>query len=218
MQAKLKIVSKKKGEAVNKPTSKGDLTKSFILDAALHLAGRDGLEGLTIGLIAERMSMSKSGVFAHFESRESLQIEVIQEYNRRFKQFVFDPSMKQARGLPRLEMMLDLWINLSISELTTGCIYISGAIELDDRPGPVRDELVQIVQNWRSALKRAIQQSIEEGHLRKNCDPRLMLFAIYSAILGLQHDARFLKEADSIDIVKQCLKQIIDDRKPKLKV
>jgi AcrR family transcriptional regulator len=215
MRADLKLVTQKTDTSVNKHKSKGDLTKSLILDAALHLAGRDGLEGLTIGLLADRMNMSKSGVFAHFESRESLQIEVIQEYNRRFKQFVFDPSMKLPRGLPRLEMMLDLWISLSISELTTGCIYISGAIELDDRPGPVRDELVQIVQNWRSALMRAIQQSIEEGHLRNNCDPRLMLFAIYSAILGLQHDARFLQVEDSIDVAKICLKKIIDDRKPK---
>ncbi len=214
MSHDLKLVSNNTEPHESKHISKGDLTKSLILDAALHLAGRDGLEGLTIGLIAERMKMSKSGVFAHFDSRESLQIEVIQEYNRRFKRFVFDPSMKQPRGLPRLEMMLDLWINLSISELTTGCIYISGAIELDDRPGPVRDELVHIVQNWRSALMRAIQMSIKEGHLRKDCDPRIMLFAIYSAILGLQHDARFLRVEDSIDVAKQYLKEIIDDRRP----
>ena len=202
------------GSQKSMPISKGDLTKSLILDAALHLVGTYGLEGLTIGLIAERMNMSKSGVFAHFESRESLQIEVIQEYNRRFKRFVFDPSIKLPRGLPRLEMMLDLWISLSISELTTGCLFISGAIELDDRPGIVRDELVQIVQTWRNALNKAIQMSIDEGHLRKDCDPRIMLFAIYAAILGLQHDARFLKMEDSIDVTKVCLKKIIDERKP----
>jgi AcrR family transcriptional regulator len=215
MRLNLKLVSQKNEQHESKNISKGDLTKSLILDVALHLAGSDGLEGLTIGLIAERMKMSKSGVFAHFQSRENLQIEVIQEYNKRFKQYVFDPSMKQTRGLPRLEMMLDLWINLSISELTTGCIYISGAIELDDRPGPVRDQLVQIVQNWRSALMRAIQIAIKEGHLRKDCDPKIMLFAIYASILGLQHDVRFLRVEDSIDIAKQYLKKIIDDMKPK---
>ncbi len=214
MRSELKLVARN-GDASDKSIlSKGDLTKSLILDAALHLAGRDGLEGLTIGSIAERMKMSKSGVYAHFDSRESLQIEVIQEYNRRFREFVFDPALKLARGLPRLEKLLELWMSLSISELTSGCIYISGAIELDDHQGPVREELVKIVQDWRNALIRAIQMAIDEGHLKNDCNPRLMLFAIYSAILGLQHDARFLKCADSIEVAKKYLKEIIDERRP----
>jgi AcrR family transcriptional regulator len=192
---------------------KGELTRVAILDAALELAARDGLEGLTIGLIADRMQMSKSGVFAHFGSREDLQLEVVREYHRRFQKNVFQTSLDKPKGLPRLERMLELWIELRIHELTSGCIYISGAVEFDDRPGTVRDQLVKSVDMWRQALLKAIKIAIEEGHLRKAADPEAMLFAIYSAILGLHHDARFLKLTKSIQLAKNLVKKIINENK-----
>jgi len=191
------------------PPSKGELTKSLILDAALYLAGRDGFEGLTIGLIAERMGMSKSGVYSHFESKENLQINVITEYHNRFRHAVFEPAMQFPRGLIRLEKMLELWTEQTISEVSTGCIYISGAFELDDKPGPVREKLVHIVKTWRATLVRAIEMAIEEKHLTNQTNPEEMLFAIYSFMLGLQHDARFLKKMTSVDIAKQHIKKIL---------
>ena len=93
---------------------KGEQTRAAILDAALDLASRDGLEGLTIGLLAERMQMSKSGVFAHFGSREDLQVEVVREYHRRFEDEVFFPSLREPRGLPRLRSMICLSDALSV--------------------------------------------------------------------------------------------------------
>ena len=115
---------------------KGEQTRAAILDAALDLASRDGLEGLTIGLLAERMQMSKSGVFAHFGSREDLQVEVVREYHRRFEDEVFFPSLREPRGLPRLRAMFARWMREAHSrKSTTGCIYISGAVEYDDRAG-----------------------------------------------------------------------------------
>lgn len=192
---------------------KGELTRAAILDAALALAARDGLEGLTIGLIADRMQMSKSGVFAHFGSREDLQLEVVREYHRRFQKNVFQSSLDRPKGLPRLERMLELWMELRIHELTNGCIYISGAVEFDDRPGAVRDQLVQSVDMWRQALLKAIKIAIQEGHLKKNSDPEAMLFGIYSAILGLHHDARFLKLTNSIQLAKDLVKKIINENK-----
>src|SRR5271163_3110615 len=114
---------------------KGEQTRAAILDAALVMAGRDGLEGLTIGLLADRMQMSKSGVFAHFGSREDLQIAVIQEYHRRFEDEVFLPSISEKRGLPRLRAMFHRWVERHAREITSGCIYVSGAVEYDDRPG-----------------------------------------------------------------------------------
>jgi AcrR family transcriptional regulator len=180
---------------------KGELTRVAILDAALELAGRDGLEGLTIGLLAERMQMSKSGVFAHFGSREDLQVEVIREYHRRFEQEVFYPSLNEARGLPRLRAMVGRWMEKRIQEVTTGCIYISGAVEYDDRAASqVRVQLVQSVQVWRSALLRAIAQAKDEGHLRADTDPQMMLFELYSFTLGLHHDARFLRLPDAVQL------------------
>ena len=176
------------------PMRKGELTRAAILDAALELASRDGLEGLTIGVLAERMQMSKSGVFAHFGSREDLQVEVVREYHKRFEQEVFYPSLTEPRGLPRLWSMVRRWMERRIQEVTTGCIYISGAVEYDDRAeSPVRDELVKSVTIWRAALARAIAQAKEEGHLRAEADPQLMLFEMYSLELGLHHAARFLR-------------------------
>lgn len=193
------------------PLSKGESTRAAILDAALSLAARDGLEGLTIGLLAERMQMSKSGVFSHFGSREDLQLEVVREYHRRFELGVFRPALLEPKGLPRLEKMLSLWMKLRIDELNSGCIYISGAIEFDDRPGVVRDQLIDSVQMWRAALEKTIHQAIEEGHFRKDCDPKVMLFQIYSFVLGLHHDVRFLKNPGSIQIAQAMIQKVIHE-------
>ncbi|MDR3096358.1 MAG: TetR/AcrR family transcriptional regulator [Paraburkholderia sp.] len=189
---------------------KGEQTRAAILDAALDLASRDGLEGLTIGLLAERMQMSKSGVFAHFGSREDLQVEVVREYHRRFEEEVFFPSLREPRGLPRLRAMLSRWIEKRIHEVTTGCIYISGAVEYDDRAdSQVRETLVASVTTWRAALMRAISQAIEEGHLRKDTDPALMLFQMYGVTLGLHHDGRFLHLPDAAEHTWAALERII---------
>jgi len=188
---------------------KGEQTRVAILDAAIELAGRDGLEGLTIGLLAERMQMSKSGVFAHFGSREDLQVEVVREYHRRFEQEVFYPSLHETRGLPRLRAMVGRWMEKRIQEVTTGCIYISGAVEYDDRAASaVREQLVQSVQMWRSALLRAIAQARDEGHLRADVNPQMMLFELYSYTLGLHHDARFLRLPDAVQLTRDALEKL----------
>lgn len=188
---------------------KGEQTRAAILQAALELASRDGLEGLTIGLLAERLQMSKSGVFAHFGSREDLQVEVVREYHRRFEQEVFYPALKAPRGLPRLQSMLDRWTVKRIAELSDGCILISGAVEFDDRTGEVRDELVHSVQMLRTALLRAIVQARDEGHLRADTDPHLMLYEMYSLMLGLHHDVRFLRIPECVEIGKAALSRLI---------
>ncbi|SAL29210.1 TetR family transcriptional regulator [Caballeronia turbans] len=189
---------------------KGEQTRAAILDAALELASRDGLEGLTIGLLAERMQMSKSGVFAHFGSREDLQVEVVREYHRRFEDEVFFPSLREARGLPRLRAMMNRWMEKRIQEVTTGCIYISGAVEYDDRAASaVREQLVHSVSMWREALLRAIRQSKDEGHLKPETDPHLMLFELYSFTLGLHHDARFLHLPEAVQLTRDALEKTI---------
>ena len=101
---------------------KGEQTRAAILDVALELASRNGLEGLTIGLLADRMNMSKSGVFAHFGSREDLQMEVLKLYHHRFEQEVFYPSVKEPRGLPRLASMFARWLKRVSVEIASGCI------------------------------------------------------------------------------------------------
>ncbi len=176
-----------------KPPPKGQQTKAAILDAALALASHMGLEGLSIGALAEVMHMSKSGVFAHFGSREELQISVVREYHARFEEEVFFPAITETRGLPRLRALFERWVRRVSVELDSGCIYISGAVEFDDRPGPVRDALATMVQTWHNALERAIRLAIDEGQLRAETDPMQMLFELHGLILALHHDARFLR-------------------------
>jgi len=176
-----------------RPLMKGRQTRATILDAALALASHMGLEGLSIGALAEVTQMSKSGVFAHFGSREELQISVVRQYHAQFSEEIFEPAMTAKRGLPRLRAMFDHWFKRVSYEIDAGCIYISGAVEFDDRPGPVRDALVSMVQTWQDALERAIRLSIAEGHLRADTDPQQMLFEVHGLILALHHDARFLR-------------------------
>ncbi len=178
---------------------KGQQTKAAILDAALGLAAHAGLEGLSIGALAEMTGMSKSGVFAHFGSREELQICVIRQYHARFEEEVFFPAIREPRGLPRLQALFGRWINRVAVELDSGCIYISGAVEFDDRPGPVRDALVSMVRSWQQALDRAIHMAIDEGHLRPETDAAQILFELHGLILALHHDARFLRSPQALE-------------------
>jgi len=177
---------------------KGQQTKAVIVDAALALAAQIGLEGLSIGAVAEITKMSKSGVFAHFGSREELQISVVREYHARFEQEVFFPAIEADRGLPRLRAMFANWMKRTSTEIDSGCIYISGASEFDDRPGPVRDALVESVSIWQAAVLRAIVQSKEEGHLNADADERQVAFEIHGLILALHYEARFLRVPGSI--------------------
>jgi len=192
-----------------KPLLKGQQTRAAILDAALGLASHVGLEGLSIGALAEVMQMSKSGVFAHFGSREELQISVIREYHARFEDEVFFPSIREARGLPRLKALFERWVRRVSVELDSGCIYISGAVEFDDRPGPVRDALASMVRAWQTALERSIRIAVEEGHLRADTDSGQMLFEIHGLILALHHDARFLRNAGVLDRARAGFERVV---------
>jgi AcrR family transcriptional regulator len=142
--------------------------------------------------------MSKSGVFAHFGSREELQISVVREYHQRFEEEVFLPAIREPRGLPRLRALFTGWVRRVALEMDSGCIYISGAVEFDDRPGPVRDALVAMVSTWHHAMQRAISIAIDEGHFKADADTHQMLFEIHGLILALHYEARFLKNPGSI--------------------
>jgi AcrR family transcriptional regulator len=190
---------------------KGELTRAAILDVALELSSRDGLEGLTIGLLADRMNMSKSGVFAHFGSREDLQLEVVKLYHHRFEQEVFFPSVREPRGLPRLQSMFDRWLARVSVEIASGCIYISGAVEYDDRPGPIREELVKMVQAWQGALQRSAHQAIEVGDLRPDTDAEQLVYEMYGLILALHHDARFLRMPGSVERARRGFERLIEN-------
>jgi AcrR family transcriptional regulator len=189
---------------------KGEQTRAAIVEAALELAARNGLEGLTIGALAERMQMSKSGVFAHFGSREDLQIAVLKAYERRFVDEVLVPGLKEKRGLPRLRAIFDRWLERTAIEAARGCIWISGAAEYDDRPGAVREELVAMVRSWQRELSRAIQQAVDAGDLPGDLDVQELVFQLYGVILVLHHDGRLLDSPDAVGRARRSFDRLVD--------
>ncbi len=161
----------------------------------MTLAAQTGLEGLSIGALAEATARSKSGVFAHFGSREDLQIAVLRGYFERFERAVFQPTLQEARGLPRLQRLFELWIAQVGSASGAGCIFISGAAEFDDRPGLVRDALTQALDVWLAALRRTVQQAQHERHLQADADPEQVAFEIHALVLALHFEARLMRWA-----------------------
>jgi len=190
---------------------KGALTRAAIVDAALTIARRDGLEGLTIGDLAAQMQMSKSGVFAHFGSREELQRAVLAEYASRFVAAVLAPAVRRPRGLARLRAILDNWLKLLTTEIEQGCLMISGSIEYDDRPGPMREAVVGIISGWRAELLRAIEDAKASGELRAATDAGQLAFEIYGLMLGYHQSARLLRAADSRRRARTGLNRLLDD-------
>ena len=188
---------------------KGQQTKAAIIDAALRLAAQIGLEGLSIGAVAEVTGMSKSGVFAHFGSREELQISVIRQYHDRFEAEVFYAAMQKPRGLPRLQALFDNWMEQTSAEIDSGCIYISGAVEFDDRTGPVRDALASSWSTWQTALRRAVELAQAEGQLSRESDAHQIAFEIHGLILALHYEARFLRNPNAADRARQGFQHIL---------
>jgi len=176
-------------------TQKAELTRAAIVGAALDLAAAEGLEALSLQAVADRIGLSKSGVFSRVGSREALQKAVIEEFGLRFIADVFVPAMQQPKGLPRLNEIVRRWIvRVRDVEARQGCIYTAGAFELDDRDGPLRELLLDEVTRWRAALRRTVLQAMEAGHLKPDTDPEQLVAEISALAMGLVHDTRFLRD------------------------
>ncbi len=176
-------------------TQKSEMTRTAIVGAGIDLASAEGLEAITLQAVADRIGLSKSGVFSRIGSRVALQKAVIEEFGRRFLADVFVPAMQQPKGLPRLDMIVQRWIVRTRDvEAKSGCIFSAGAFELDDREGELRDMLYAEVTRWRSALRRTVIQAVEAGHLQADTDADQLVGEISSLALGMIHDARFLRD------------------------
>ena len=170
-------------------TSKGAATRDAILDHAYAIACSARLEGLSIGALAHAVGMSKSGVFAHFGSREDLQLAVLETAAQRFVSHVFQPAVRRPRGLARLRAVIEQWFDWVRHEDDGGCLFLAAVSEYDDRPGPQRDLLLQQDRQWRQALAKAVSLAIEEGELRPDIDVEQLVFEIYALPLLVHHDA-----------------------------
>jgi len=176
-------------------TERAETTLAAIVDTALAMAAAEGLESISIGEVAKRLGLSKSGVFSRIGSREQLQVAVLLEYDKRFQQSVFVPAMSQPRGLPRLDAIMRRWLaRATNTDRTLSCLYTAGAFEYDDREGPVRDQLQDGVLRLRAALRRTVQQAIDAGHLKPDLDVDQFVFEMDALFTGLLRDTRFLRD------------------------
>jgi len=189
---------------------KGAETRDRILDQAVRIASREGLEGLTIGTLSAELGLSKSGLFAHFGSKEELQCQVLQAAADRFQEKVIRPAITAPRGEPRIRALFDRWLDwANRADMPGGCLLIAAAVELDDRPGPQRDHLVQAHRGRVAALAKACRIAIEAGHFRTDLDPEQFAFDFYSITLGYHDHNRLLRDPRSKERARSAFERLI---------
>jgi len=189
---------------------KGEQTRTLILNEAMGLASQVGLEGLSIGALAERLDMSKSGLFAHFGSKEDLQLLTLKQTQTLFREQVFSPALKAPRGLPRLRALFSNWLAWLERDLPGGCVLLAASVEYDDRPGPVKDLLVAGQRELRGAIAKAIRLAVEEGHLGSGTDPWQLAFELLGIVLVTHHDRRLLGDSRSIARARIAFERLLD--------
>ncbi len=190
--------------------SKGDQTRARILRHAAKVASRDGLQGLSIGELAAALEMSKSGLFAHFGSKADLQVEVLRAAAVDFEEKVIRPALQRPRGPARLWAIFELWVKwASAPETPGGCIFAAASFELDDRPGPVRDYLVEEEKRLLGVLSRSAQLGVEAGAFRADLDCDLLAFQIHGLMLGFHHARRLLRHRRAEAMARQSFEQLL---------
>jgi len=169
---------------------KGEQTRQAIVAQALDLASSGGLESLSIGELAKAVGMSKSGLFAHFKSKEQLQLDVLEAAVARFIDKVVTPALREPRGEPRVRAMFERWLVWERDEFPGGCVIEGAAEELLDRPGPVRDYVVRAQHDWMDAIATAVRIAMSEGHFRPDLDPEQLAFELLTLFLGYHRHGR----------------------------
>ena len=162
---------------------RGETTRSLILAAGLDMASLYGLEAVTIGSLAGKTRLSKSGLFAHFNSKENLQIEILKHAEADFTASVIIPAVRIRAGIPRIKKLVDNWIEWG-AKLTGGCVFVTAGVEYSDRPGKVRDYLLQQQRNWIGSLERVALSAVKCGDFRPDSDTQQFAFELYSLLLG----------------------------------
>jgi len=182
---------------------KGQRTRAGILDRAVNLASLEGLEGVTIGRLADELSMSKSGLFAHFGSKEELQLATVEAARARFVEEVVRPALSTPRGYPRLMAICRSWLDYVRREVFPGgCFFAAASFEFDGRPGLVRDAVAAAMDEWMATLEKAIRMARDEGHLDPSIDPSQIAFELNALFFGanfawnLRHDEKAFGRAE----------------------
>jgi AcrR family transcriptional regulator len=193
---------------------KGDVTRTEILDLAVEAARRDGLDALTIGGLARALDMSKSGLFAHFQSKQNLQKAVLEHAATVFYRQVMAPAFAKPRGESRLRALFDNWLSWARSDsVDGGCIFLAAATELDDDEGPVRDCLVETQSQWLAALDRCIRMAQDEGQFRSDLDVGLVAYQFYANMMSYHFYARLMRDATAETRARQTFDRLLQSCK-----
>ncbi len=178
--------------------AKGQVTRQTILDRAVAVSSVTGLEKLTIGQLADDLKLSKSGLFAHFKSKEGLQLAVLDQAVDRFTELVVRPALKEPRGEPRVRALFERWMGWSRNTiLPGGCLFVTASVEFDDQPGPVRDFLVRAQQDWVDLIATTARYAVEVGHFRSNLVGKRFAQELYGILLAHYHFTRLLADPDA---------------------
>jgi AcrR family transcriptional regulator len=189
---------------------KGELTHQAILERAVRLASRVGLQGLTIGGLAEELQLSKSGLFAHFRSKASLEVEVLEAATTLFTQVVVRPALARPRGEPRVRALFERWLDWARSSaLEGGCIFVAAAAELDDTPGPARDKLVQSEKDWLECVAHTARTAVNEGHFRKDADVEQFASELHGITLSYHHSARLMRDPKAEERARRAFESLL---------
>jgi AcrR family transcriptional regulator len=194
---------------------KGEQTRDAILERAIRLASEVGLEGVTIGRLADALELSKSGLFAHFASKEALQVQTIDRAAERFIEVVVRPALAAPRGEPRLRALFERWLRWPRAvPQPGGCIFVQAAVELDDRPGPARDRLVKLQREWLETIATTVRVAREQGHLRADVDPQQFAFELYGIMLVSHHHSRLLHDRAAEDRARRAFERLLESARP----
>jgi AcrR family transcriptional regulator len=179
--------------------SKGTETRQAVLDEAARVASRVGLSGLTIGSLAASTRLSKSGLFAHFQSKEALQLQLLEHTRARFIDLVMRPALAAPRGEPRVRELFRRWLDWDAGALPGGCLFVAASAEFDAQPGPVRDRLVADQRDWLDSLAQVFRTGVTEGHFRTDADPEQFAYDLHGVMLAYHHASRLLGDPDAAD-------------------
>jgi AcrR family transcriptional regulator len=193
---------------------KGEATREAILDEATRVASRVGLQGLTIGSLAAQARLSKSGLFAHFRSKESLQLQVVDHAATLFVDTVMRPALAAPRGEPRVRELFERWLGWCGGDLSTGCVFVVASTEFDDAPGPVRERVVGAQRDWLETIATVFRTGVAEGHFRADADADQFAHDLYGVILAYHHARRLLRDPQAERHARHALDRLLEAARP----
>lgn len=190
---------------------KGEQTRTAILDEAVAIASEVGFTCLTIGQLADRVEMSKSGMFAHFRSKEALQLQTLERARERFTDVVVRPTLAAPRGITRVRTLVDRWLDWETEALRGGCIFVTASVEYDDQPCSMRDALVCTQRDWLELIATVAGTAVAEGEFREDLDTEQFAFSLNGLMLGYHHAGRLMRDPKALEHTRAAVEQLLDN-------